>query len=257
MLVLIAESKTMTACDSPVTPESYKSHSPAGENRADEIMSGISALSPREIADRGSLSLSMAIKLHRQALEFPDKSNGQLAIEAFTGVVFKAIDYKSLTDCARSSLCRDVRIISSLYGWLKPDDIIKAYRMDYTSRLSPLDNAMYTYWRDSVSASLVQELHTTGTKAVLNLLPGDAAKCVDWNMIKRFAVVWTVDFKEIKEGGKFVTPNAGLLKKLRGHLLREIIERRIDNPEDLLALKTSQLLPMGETEISGHIAFCM
>ena len=257
MLILIAESKTMTACDGFVTPELYEKHRPESEKKADEIMSLISRVSPREIAERGSLSLSMAIKLHRQALEFIDKSHGQAAIEAFTGVVFKAIDYKTMMQDNRVNFQKCVRIISSLYGYLRPDDIIKPYRMDYTSRLAPTGVAMSVYWNNVVTASLALELKATGTTEILNLLPGDAAKCIDWKTINKLAKVWTVDFKDIKDGGKLATPHAGLLKKLRGHLLREIVTRNIVSVHDLLSLKTDLLLLMGETDTAGHIAFCL
>lgn len=257
MLTLIAESKTMTACNDHVTRESYGRHCPTGDDKAFNIMARIASMSPREVSERSGLSLSMAMKLHRMALEFPDKSTGQHAIEAFTGVVFKALDYKTLTDGDRSIFCHNVRIISSLYGWLRPDDIIKAYRLDYTTPLSHIDNAMSTYWRDQVSVNLVRELQASGSKAVLNLLPADAAKCVDWKLVKRFAKVWKVDFKELKDGGKFVTPNAGRLKTMRGHLLREITERHIEHPDELLTLSTPLLLPMGTPEYPDHVAFCI
>lgn len=257
MLILIAESKTMTACDRPVSPEAYAQHRPAGEDRAAEIMAGIASMDPRELVDRTSFSVAMAMKLHKMADEFPDKGAGQSAIEAFTGVVFKAIDYDTLSAGNREALSRDVRIISSLYGWLRPDDVIKAYRMDYTSPLAPEEKVMSTYWRGPVTVSLVREIQATGCSAVLNLLPADAAKCVDWKLVKRFASVWKVDFKELKDGGTFATPHAGRLKTLRGHLLREITERRIENPTELMTLATSQLLPMGTPDYPDHIAFCV
>ena len=255
MLILIAESKTMTACDGFVTPELYEKHHPEGELRADKVMAGLAAESPTEIVERSGLNLSMAIKLHKMAVEFPDKTHGQAAREAFTGVVFKAIDYKTMMQDNRANFQKCVRIISSLYGYLRPDDIIKPYRMDYTSRLAPTDVAMSAYWNKAVTESLALELKATGTTEILNLLPRDAAKCIDWKTINKLAKVWTVDFKDIKDGGKLATPHAGLLKKLRGHLLREIVTRNIVSVHDLLSLKTDLLLPMGETDTAGHIAF--
>lgn len=257
MLILIAESKTMTPCDSPVTPGVYSAHQPVDEARADEIMASISALTPAEIAERARFSPSMALKLHQFAREFPFKALGQNAIEAYTGVVFKALDYSTLTTDDRDLLNRDVRIISSLYGWLRPDDIIKPYRLDYTTPLAPEDKTMAAYWRSQVTINLVRYLQSTSCKEILNLLPADAAKCIDWKLVKRFASVWKVDFKELKDAAVLVTPQAGRLKTLRGHLLREIIKRRISSPEELKDLATPSLLPMGTPDYPDHISFCV
>ena len=255
MLILIAESKTMTACNCRVDARDFECHRPAGYDEAFDIMARIASMSPREVAERAGLSLSMALKSHRMALDFPDKSLGEQAIRAFTGVVFKAIDFATLSEADRMELSRNVRIISSLYGWLRPDDTIKPYRLDYTSRIAPDDRAMSAYWREPLTASLVEELQTSGCKTILNLLPGDAEKCIDWTRVKPHADVWKVDFKQLKDGGTFVTPNANRLKTLRGHLLREIITRRLQSPADLQTLKTADLLPMPAT--SNHLTFCV
>lgn len=257
MLLLIAESKTMTACDSPVSAALYERHRPVEESRADSLMTYISSLSPGIIMDLTHFSASMATKLHLMSRDFPLKGTGSTAIEAFTGIVFKALNYTTLTPADRELLYRDVRIVSSLYGWLRPDDIIKPYRLDYTSPLAPDEKTMSAYWRGPVTVNLVREIQETGCTSVLNLLPADAAKCIDWKVVKRFAKVWKIDFKELKEGATFATPHAGRLKTLRGHLLREIIKRHIDTPDQLLDLATTELIPMGTPDFPDHIAFCV
>ncbi|MBD5364891.1 MAG: YaaA family protein [Bacteroides sp.] len=257
MLTLIAESKTMTACNQAVSPKLYNRHRPADEEKAAAIMDRIAGITPRELTDLTHLSFAMATKLHMLAVDFPYKGVGQAAIQAFTGVVFKALDVASLSSQAGDYLNQHLRIISSLYGWLRPDDIIKAYRMDYTSPLSPDGNSLYSFWRETVTLNLIREIQESKTGSVLNLLPADAAKCVDWKEVKPHAEVLTVDIKELKEGGKFTTPHAGRLKTLRGHLLREICEQNISDASQLKTLSTSLLLPMGTPDRPDHIAFCV
>ena len=257
MLSLIDESKTMTPCDRPVSSEILGLHRPVDQQYAEAIMAHIASFSPAELSEISRFNFPMASKLHKLAREFPYLAVGQTAVEAFTGVVFKALDYASLSAADRDFLCRNVRIISSLYGWLRPDDIIKAYRLDYTSPLSPDGKTMSAYWRARVTVNLVHELQAGDFNSILDLLPADAARCVDWKLVKRFASVWKVDFKELKEGGSFSTPHAGRLKTLRGHLLREISERHIQDPADLLTLSTPLLLPMGTPDYPDHIAFCV
>lgn len=257
MIILIAESKTMTACDKPIDKDELSAHMPPGEEQADEIMSHITELSVPELAAVAKFSGAMAVKALGLAYEFPNKTLGQKSIEAFTGVVFRSFDYPSLdeNDCRHAD--QHIRLISSLYGWLRPDDIVKAYRLDYNTPLATGDKPMWSFWKKDVTISLVKEIKSGNGESVLNLLPGDAAKMIDWKLTKNFTKVWKVDFKELCEGGEWKTPTSNRLKELRGHLLREIIIRRLHTPDELLTLETDRLLPLATPDYPDHIAFCV
>lgn len=257
MIILIAESKTMRDGGMPVAQEMYVENCPAGEDVADEVMHRLALMSVPEIVNEIKIGSKMASKIAAMAYEFPNKGIGLRAIEAFTGVVFKAFDYGSLSVEDKGYADSHVRIISSLYGWLRPLDIIKGYRTDFTTRLAPGNKPFSDYWRKDVTIQLVRELQRTGETDILNLLPGDAAKCVDWKLVKRFAKVWKVDFKELLDGGDYKTPHAGKLKTLRGELLRAIITQRITSPSSLLTFNTDTLLPLGTPDYPDHIAFCV
>lgn len=257
MLTLIAESKTMDDRDVSVSPEKYELNKPLGEEQADEIMAHVATLSASDIAEVVKISLPMASKVARMAYEFPNKSMGLKAIDAYTGVVFRAFDYPSLSEKEKELTAENVRIISSLYGWLRPDDIIKPYRFDFNTPIAPEDKALYAFWRKDVTIELVRYLQERSETSILNLLPGDAAKCIDWKLVKRFAKVWKVDFKEPKDGSGWRTPNAGKLKSLRGELLRDIITGNISNPSDLLTHTTKTMIPLGTPDYPDHIAFCV
>ncbi|MBD5376178.1 MAG: YaaA family protein [Bacteroides sp.] len=256
MLILIAESKTMQEHENLVSRECYEANIPAGESDADEIMSRVAGMSAADIGASIKISPTMAAKVKRMAYEFPNKASGLRAIEAFTGVVFRNLDYKSLSETEKESAGTRVRIISSLYGWLRPDDMIKPYRFDFTTPLSPDCSSLSSFWRKDVTINLVKYLRTNGTTSILNLLPSDAAKCIDWKLVKRFAKVWKADFKE-HNGEALRTPHAGKLKAMRGLLLREIIARGITDPAQLLTLATDDLLPLGTPTYPDHIEFCV
>lgn len=257
MTMLIAESKTMREDAVPVPAEVFAAHTPEGESVADDVMHRVALMPLSEISTEIKVSSAMVAKISRMAYEFPIKQIGMKAIEAYTGVVFRALDYGSLTPPQRESVAESVRLISSLYGWLRPDDIVKPYRMEFTTRLAPGDKTFADYWRKDVTIQLVRHVQNRCASAVLNLLPADAAKCVDWKLLKRFVKVWKVDFKELTPGGEYRTPHAGKLKALRGELLREIITRRIETPAELLTLSTDNLLPLGTPDYPDHIAFCV
>lgn len=257
MTVLIAESKTMREDGIPVPPETFAAHTPEGESVADDVMHRIALMPLSEISTEIKVSSAMAAKISRMAYDFPIKQIGMKAIEAYTGVVFRALDYDSLSAPDKEFAAGTVRLISSLYGWLRPEDVIKPYRMEFTTRLAPGDRTFADYWRKDVTIQLVRHVQNRCASAVLNLLPADAAKCVDWKLLKRFVKVWKVDFKELTPGGEYRTPHAGKLKVLRGELLREIITRRIETPAELLTLSTDNLLPLGTPDYPDHIAFCV
>lgn len=254
MIVLIAESKTMERVEREISPEIYSSNIPVGEEDAAEIMDGIRRMDLSDISLAVKISERMAADLKKMAYEFPNKSTGYRAIEAYNGVVFKNLDYNSLSMEERCRVDENVRIISSLYGWLLPGDIIKPYRLDYSSVVSPDDTSLFTFWRGKVTVQLVKALQASGETAIIDLLPADAAKCIDWKLVKRFAKVWKVDF--LQQSGETVrSPHAGKLKALRGELLRNIIRENIQTPKDLTGFLNEKFLPIPDYKYSDRIAF--
>lgn len=235
MLVLIAESKTMTRCDRPVAPE--LSLPPFGRE-ADEIMRLIADMPTEELADRVKLNSSMIVKLRLMAREFPYKATGCAALEAFTGVVFKAFSYPMLSPGQKDEARRQVRVISSLYGLLRPDDAVKPYRLDYTAPASPDGKPLCTYWKPRVTEALLRELDEGKHKSILNLLPADAAKCIDWKRIESRAEVLKAEFRAVNAGGLVRTPASTLLKTLRGKLLRQIVTDRVTTLEQLARIES-------------------
>ena len=254
MLALIAESKTMTPCDTPVDPEVCARHRPASDIEAGAIMQALRSMPPAELAERTRLSAQMVKRLAGMIYEFPNKALGDMAIEAFTGVVFKAFGYRTLDAAAQAETCRRVRIISSLYGWLRPDDIIKAYRFDFTTPLAPGGLKFAAYWRADVTRRLINEITLGGIRDVLDLMPGDAARCIDMKAVSAHARVCKVDFREIVDGTTTRTPHAGRLKTLRGTLLRLIVTGGITSAEELCSLSTDSFVASPDST-PGHIIF--
>lgn len=238
-----------------VAEKMYDSHRPAGEDRAARIMKGLEGLTAQELAAETGFSPSLAAKLREMVYEFPNKTTGQTAIESFTGVVFKALDYESLPEGARTLCSRDVRIISSLYGLLRPDDIIKPYRLDFTTKAAPDGSALSSFWKKDVTIGLVRTLMDEGHGELLNLLPADAAKCIDWKVVKRFCKVWKADFAEITEGDRSRTPSAGKLKTMRGKLLRQILCDGIADTEQLKTVRSDDYMCEGTPVYPDHLQF--
>lgn len=243
MLVLIAESKTMTPCETPVDRERYAAHTPVFIDRAAGIMGALARMQPEELAARTRLSAAMVSRLMLMARDFPSTGTGAPAAEAFTGVVFKAFGYGTLDAAARARTQEHLAIVSSLYGWLRPADIVKPYRLDYTTPAAPDGSALAAWWRRAVTARLLDTIAAGAHETVIDMLPADAARCIDWKAVKEHARVFKVDFREMGPGGATRTPHAGRLKTLRGLMLRHVMVNAIDTPEELAAAETDECLP--------------
>lgn len=249
MLVLIAESKTMAPCLDKVSPEVYAAHRPMMEDRAEAVMDSLRGTSESELAARVGISAALARRLREMVYEFPNKTLGAKAIEAFTGVVFKAFDYGSLNSAARGRTAATVRIVSSLYGWLRPDDIVKAYRLDFKTSVAPDGLTLAASMRDRLGEALVAELDSRGSRAVLDLMPGEALGGFARSTLRLQTEMWTAVFREMLPGGSYKTPDAGWLKTLRGKLLRLIVENGIDKPEELAGIGSDDFMC---ESVDGH-----
>lgn len=233
----------------------YAAHTPVFEAAADDIMQALHGMTAQELSEKVKISFPLALKLRQMIYEFPDKSHGSKAIEAFTGVVFKALDAQSMSQHELTRLNDRVRIISSLYGWLRPDDIIKQYRLDFTTPLAPKNMKFAQYWQKAVSEALNNDAGTTGCNDILNLMPGDAERCIDTKLLTQGIKMWKVEFKEIKPGGRMATPTSNKLKTLRGKLLRQIIQENITTPAQLMKLESGAYIADESSCTPGTITF--
>ena len=90
---------------------------------------------------------------------------------------------------------------------------------------------------------------------MLDLLPAEAAQCIDWRQVRQKASVYKVEFRELTDGSNTRTPNAGRLKTLRGELLRQIATEGITTANGLLNLTGQNYISEAEPSPSGTIIF--
>lgn len=238
MLVLIAESKAMNECQAEVSTSEFAAHTPMFEDDAAEIITHLRDIDTAVMASAFKLGPQNVARLRRSLDEFSDKRHGIAAIDAFTGVVFRSLDPSSLDAAV---LARDVIIISSLYGLLRPYDIVKPYRLDYMMKAAPGGKMLAAWWKERVTRVLADM--ASRHHQVLNLLPTDAAKCFDHKAIEKVAEVYDVDLREYGSGGALKHPSSESLKRLRGSLLRHIIANDITSVEQLRRNMPADMLP--------------
>jgi len=159
-----------------------------------------------------------------------DKISAQArqAIYAFNGDVYEGIDAYSLSTKNINYLQKNLRILSGLYGYLKPLDLIEPYRLEMGTKL-PVEHSknLYEFWKNMVTQLLIAEL--SDKEVVVNLASNEYFKVIDTKMITNKIV--TPDFKDYKNG-KLKTISF-FAKKARGQMTRFMAENNINKPEDI------------------------
>lgn len=155
-------------------------------------------------------------------------ANARPAIYAFSGDVYLGLDVKTLSSEKLPKLQERVRILSGLYGMLKPLDLIQPYRLEMGTSIAINDSkSLYDFWRSKLTTALNKEL--TNNELLINLASQEYFGALDANQLK--VPVTTPEFKDYKEGQlKMISFFA---KKARGLMVRYIIENTVETVDDL------------------------
>ncbi len=155
-------------------------------------------------------------------------TNSRPAVYAFDGEVYNGLDAYSIPMEQLDLLQERLRILSGLYGVLKPLDLMQAYRLEMGTKL-PIGESknLYDFWKKTVTASLNKELKKG--ELFLNLASNEYFSVIDTKALK--VPVITPDFKDYKDGKlKMISFFA---KKARGMMVRYIIDTNAETIEDL------------------------
>ena len=159
--------------------------------------------------------------------------NARPAIYAFNGDVYRGLDAYTIEASKIEALQQSVRIISGLYGILKPLDLIQPYRLEMGTKI-PVGTSknLYDFWRKKVSTALNDELEEG--ELFVNLASQEYFKAIDVKILK--VPVVHVDFKEFKNG-QYKTI-AIFAKLARGYMTRHIIENSVETIDGLKTFAT-------------------
>lgn len=159
-----------------------------------------------------------------------DEHSSKPALLAFKGDVYEGLKAWELNLDQIDLAQQHVRILSGLYGLLKPTDLILPYRLEMgvKLKLNRTEN-LYKFWTKKLTDHLQKELNSTENKVIVNLASDEYSKAIDFKNLK--AKIVTPFFKEYHNGElKFVSFNG---KKARGLMTRYIIDRNIPEVEEL------------------------
>ncbi|MDO5640307.1 MAG: peroxide stress protein YaaA [Neisseria sp.] len=206
---------------------------PALLDEAEKLMAELRGLAPQDLAALMHVSDKIALlNAERNAAWHtpftPD--NAKQAVYLFNGDVYEGIDAASLPEQGVSYLQNHVRLLSGLYGLLRPLDLMQPYRLEMgTPFANSRGKNLYEFWGGRITAALNQTLAEAGSDTLVNLASQEYFKSVDPKKLN--ARLITPVFKDEKNGQyKIISFYA---KKARGLMVRYAADRQITDPEAL------------------------
>jgi len=230
MLLVVSPAKDLDL--TPTTPELAVSQ-PALLTEATELAAVCKQLTPTDLASLMHISDKLAgLNAARFAQWQPPftHDNAKAALFMFNGDVYQGLDAASLTVDDLAFAQQHLRILSGLYGVLRPLDLMQAYRLEMGTKLSnQRGKDLYAFWQAAISSNLQQQLRALQSDVLLNLASQEYFKAVDKKQLA--ARVITPEFKDYKNGQyKIISFYA---KKARGLMARYVIQQRLTTPEQL------------------------
>ncbi|MGB3408955.1 MAG: peroxide stress protein YaaA [Jannaschia sp.] len=183
----------------------------------------------KDLRDLMSISDALA-RLNRDRFRDWDAAPEKPAIFAFDGDTYTGLDAATLSEDALRQAQSTLRILSGMYGLLRPMDALKPYRLEMGSRLNTRRGRdLYAFWGDRIAKALNEDAEAAKTDLLLNCASQEYFGAVAPKAL-RLRVV-TPTFLEDKPGGPKVV--SFFAKQARGAMARFVVENRITGPADL------------------------
>jgi cytoplasmic iron level regulating protein YaaA (DUF328/UPF0246 family) len=229
MIIVLSPAKSL---DYDTRPHIRKHTLPAFVDDSAELIETLRRLSPAQLGSLMGISDPLAqLNVERYAswTEHFDKHNAKQAVLAFNGDVYEGFDAKSLSSADLGYAQNHVRVLSGLYGLLRPLDLMQPYRLEMGTRLkNQRGQDLYAFWGDRITAALNHQLLAKRqSKVVVNCASVEYFKSVRPRLLEA-RVVHPV-FEDWSQGHyKIISFYA---KRARGLLARYAVLNRIDKPE--------------------------
>lgn len=234
MKVLLSPAK---AIDLSKTVETTNFSAPVFMNEAESLIQKMKKFSPKKIATMMHLSKDLGELNHQRYQDWStdslkNENNGPVAA-AFNGEVYRGLDIPSMNTKELKIAQDKVRILSGVYGVLKPLDLIYPYRLEMGTKwaVTPAKKNLYQFWGTKIAEQLNSENESGIT---INLASTEYYKAVDKKTLEGRVI--TPTFKEFKNGDYKVI--MVFAKRARGSMARYIVQNNISNPEQIKLFDT-------------------
>ncbi|SDS96745.1 hypothetical protein SAMN05216271_3229 [Halopseudomonas sabulinigri] len=230
MLMVISPAKTLDYDTPPVIEQSTQ---PRFVDHSVELIEVLREKSPQDIAELMSLSdklASLNVARYGSWERESTPRNAKQALLAFKGDVYAGLDAEDFSSDDFAFAQQHLRMLSGLYGLLRPLDLMQPYRLEMGTKLAnPRGKDLYTFWGERISEWLNEDLAAQGDQVLLNLASQEYFGAVKPKALQA-RVIDTV-FKDCKNGQyKIISFYA---KKARGLMARYVVKERLQDPEGL------------------------
>ncbi len=237
MKILLSPAKSINF-DKTVTQHNFTQ--PVFLDKSEYLINKLRKLSAKKISKLMSVSAEIADLNYNRFQEwhvpFTD-GNSKPAADIFAGTVYQGLDFSDLSKEERERAQSYVRILSGLYGLLKPLDLIQPYRLEMGTRfaVTPKLKNLYLFWGDEILNRLNEELKDDECQVIVNLASSEYFKAAKLNKIE-YPVITPV-FKDKTKSGEYKVIMT-FAKKARGLMARYIIQNGISDVESIKAFDT-------------------
>jgi len=230
MLIVVSPAKSLDY-ESPLPTE--KRSKAVFLEEASELVGDLKELSPEDLSRLMGISEQLGElnfeRFQEWSLPFR-KSNARQALFAFKGDVYLGLDAYKFSEDDIGFAQDHLRILSGLYGVLRPLDLMQPYRLEMGTKFANEHGAnLYKFWGDKISGRLNKQLGRLRTRTLVNLASNEYFKSVDLKALK--ANVVTPVFKDWKNGKYKII--SFFAKKARGRMSAYVIQNRLSTPEEL------------------------
>jgi len=230
MLIVISPAKKLDYEESVLTPEIT---TPELLDHSQELINILKPMNSMDIAELMDLSSNLSelnFERYQTWKKDVDRNSGKQALLAFQGDVYTGINAKSFSQQQLFDAQRHLRILSGLYGILKPLDLMRPYRLEMGTKLqNERGKNLYEFWGDIITNQLNKDLQREGSGILINLASTEYFKSVKQQNIHGNVI--TPEFKELKNG-EFKTIGVHA-KKARGLMTKDIIIKNITDTNTL------------------------
>ncbi len=236
--------------------QALKKHTlPDFREEAKELVENLRQYTVDELMDLMNVSRDIAELNYQRFIRFSNqfnKENARQAVLAFRGEVYRGLDADSLKERELLYAQDHVRILSGLYGVLKPLDYLQAYRLEMGTNLeNNKGNNLYDFWGIKITENLNRDIKKQKEKVLVNLASQEYYKAIKPGKIE--GKIITPVFKESK--GDSFRVIAVYAKKARGLMTRFIIQNKIEEPEELKAFDLEGYMYNDQLSKNGELVF--
>ena len=227
MLTLISPAKTL---DFETAPTTRRATQPEFIEQAASLVDDARKMAPQDIASLMGVSDAIADLNHHRFMNWSapfSLDNAKQAVLAFKGDVYTGLEAETLSADELRFAQKHLRILSGLYGLLRPLDLMQPYRLEMGLKFANNggDN-LYQFWGEQLTDAVNRDLAKSETKVLVNLASNEYYKSIKPKALD--ADVISPVFKDLR-GGKYKVISF-FAKKARGQMARYIIEKGLNDP---------------------------